>query len=205
MNRIALVAIAALLLAGFCATTALSESQTHSTPHAPPPPSCTAAEFGPFADAVWDPQNWERGAPPHAVIAAERKRLKCASPGNRRAMQERWQKDKTKYNRRRTFEIKWQGCPDHIRLASLHYSVMGWLLYGIEGAESGWGSGGSNLFGILGGGVNVSDPYEAAMEAAHILRREHDSLGGWEAAMLQYSGHSYGLSHPRELAGDTCP
>lgn len=62
-----------------------------------PPEHCTAKAFRPFSARVWDPSKWARGAPKHAVIAAQRRRLKCAPPGHRTAMIHRWRLDQGRY------------------------------------------------------------------------------------------------------------
>lgn len=122
-------------------------------------------------------------------------------------MRSTWHSDRRAFYEHRRAELAWGSCPDSIRQASEAYDVDAALLYGIEGAESTWGAGGSNLFGLLAGaeGVSTSDPYAAAMQASRLMRRLHDQLGSWEAAMRAYSGGGYGLSHPYSLAGDTCP
>src|ERR1041384_1106191 len=97
MKRVALPAIAALVLAGYCATTAVSESSINATPnhHASPPPTrCTIEGFRPFSAAVWRFGAWKRGNPPRAVIRAQRSSLSCAvSPSHRAAMKRTWRRD----------------------------------------------------------------------------------------------------------------
>ena len=129
----------------------------------------------------------------------------AAGPGHRVAMRKMWREDKAKFLRHRRVEYEWLGCPSYIKHASTSYRVRGAVLYGIEGAESTWGAGGSNLFGLIMWGGPVSEPEPAAMESARLMRQLHDESGSWEAAMLHYSGGGYGLSHPLELNGGTCP
>jgi hypothetical protein len=88
MRRIALTAAVALALVGAWTTTAVAQQDQ------PPPPSCTAATFRAFSGHVWDIDRWQRGAPKATTIAAQRRRLECAPPGHRAAMQHRWRTDK---------------------------------------------------------------------------------------------------------------
>lgn len=101
MKRIvALAAVAALALGiALWAAPAASTSTTFGNlhHHHPPPARCTAKAFRPFSRSVWRLPNWERGAPPVEVIQAQRRRLRCAGPGNRKAMQKRWSQDHRLY------------------------------------------------------------------------------------------------------------
>lgn len=95
--------------------------------------------------------------------------------------------------------------PKAITAASAaEFGVPFWLLWGIAGAESTWGRGGTNLFGLLDAaeGANISDWRSASHQAAKTLRGLHDSYGSWPAAVEHYSGNSYTIGHPKELAGD---
>lgn len=76
-----------------------------STPAAPPRVQCTAAGFRPFSEAVWRLVRWERGKPPVKVIQAQRRRLACAGPENRKAMRKRWRKDKHAYYQHRSAKL----------------------------------------------------------------------------------------------------
>jgi hypothetical protein len=102
MRRIALAAIAALLLAGSCATTAFAKGSWHSTPL---PARCSIQSFRPFSAHVWDIGNWRRGAPKPATFAAERRRLACAPPAHRAAMSRTWARDRAAYNHKRRSEL----------------------------------------------------------------------------------------------------
>lgn len=86
--------------------------------------------------------------------------------------------------------------------ASKRYKVPFWLLWGIAGAESSWGQGGINIFGLKSAaeGVDVTDWDEAAMQAAKTLRGLKDTYGNWNRAVKHYSGYGYDLSWPRQLA-----
>lgn len=82
------------------------------------------------------------------------------------------------------------------------FGVPFWILWGIAGAESTWGEGGSNIFGLLDAaeGADVSNWKSASEQAARTLRGLHKQYGSWSAAIEHYSGYSYNISHPKELA-----
>jgi hypothetical protein len=86
--------------------------------------------------------------------------------------------------------------------AAAEYGVPFWLLWGIAGAESTWGRGGTNLFGLLAAaeGVNTGSWPAASKQAAKTLRGLHDQYGSWSLAVSHYSGNSYTIGHPKELA-----
>jgi hypothetical protein len=65
--------------------------------HAAPNPVCTAPDFAQFSAEVWKLSLWERGQPKHSTISAQRRRLKCAGPENRKAMRHRWRADQAAY------------------------------------------------------------------------------------------------------------
>lgn len=98
MKRIALAATAALALACMCATTAVSQSHHHRSAI---PERCKITPFRAFSSHVWSPGHWRRGAPPAVVIQTQRRRLACAPPGHRRAMQRTWRRDKASFNHHR--------------------------------------------------------------------------------------------------------
>jgi hypothetical protein len=175
--------------------------------HQSPVRQCgAAASFRQFSNRTWAPSKWRRGSPSTRVLAAKRKQLDrakgCGYRGKLRAI---WRKDQRAYFAYRYIEQSWIGCPVEIRAASEAYAVSADLLYGIEGAES--SHLGGNWYGLLAGaeGVDVSNRAQSAMQAARLMRRLHDQLGGWPAAMVAYSGGSYDISHPYALSGDVCP
>lgn len=88
--------------------------------------------------------------------------------------------------------------------AAAKYGVPFWLLWGIAGAESTWGQGGTNLFGLLDAaeGANISDWTSASNQAAKTLAGLAKQYGSWGAAVQHYSGYSYDISHPRQLAAE---
>lgn len=86
--------------------------------------------------------------------------------------------------------------------AAAKYHVPFWLLWGIAGAESTWKQNGTNIFGLLDAaeGVNVSSWRAASLQAAKTLRGLKNQYGTWAAAVEHYSGGSYTISHPKQLA-----
>jgi hypothetical protein len=87
-------------------------------------------------------------------------------------------------------------------LAAKEYHVPFWLLWGIAGAESTWGKGGTNLFGLLAAaeGADISNWRSASRQSAKTLAGLKKQYGSWAAAVEHYSGNSYTIAHPRELA-----
>ena len=98
-------------------------------------------------------------------------------------------------------QLKYGPKAAQVNKAARHYQVSFWIMWGIAGAESGWGSVGSNLFGLLdaAGGVDISSWKYASLQAAKTMDGLHDGLGSWSEAMGQYSGHNYGLDHVRAM------
>lgn len=87
-----------------------------------------------------------------------------------------------------------------IEAAAKKYGVPFNVLWGVYGAESSWGKGGSNWFGLVA--VPRTGSFEGdANQAAATLARLYKEYGSWNAALEAYSGHSYGLSHVEELGG----
>lgn len=90
-------------------------------------------------------------------------------------------------------------------LSAKKFGVPFWALWGIAGAESTWGEGGSNLFGLLDAaeGVNVSNWKEASEQAAKTLAGLKKQYGSLSQAISHYSGYSYNASHPKALAAES--
>lgn len=106
MKRVAITAVAVVAFAGTLTAPASTSLATGQIIYKPaPPPQCTAKAFRPFSEAVWRLILWERGKPPVEVIQAQRRRLACAGPANRRAMQKRWARDHRRYVRHRRHEL----------------------------------------------------------------------------------------------------
>lgn len=142
MKRIALAATVALALAlAFAPQIAVTQSQSKATPI---PATCTAAAFKPFSAAVWRPKAWERGLPPAKVIQAQRRRLECAPGPHRAAMRRTWRRDKADYfAHRRTMLFR-------ERVTPFFCAGQWWATEcTIPLHESGYGSGGGNLYGML--------------------------------------------------------
>lgn len=101
MRRTALVATAAISLAGIWAAAANSETNSTKqiTPHthSPPPRHCTIAGFRPFSASVWRLGAWKRGRPPAKVLRARTAAYACAALAHRRAMKRTWQRDARRY------------------------------------------------------------------------------------------------------------
>jgi NlpC/P60 family len=81
------------------------------------------------------------------------------------------------------------------------FHVPAWILEGIYGAESSFGTNGEYLFGGIdlphGNTPNLA---LAAREAAKALAGLKATYGSWAAAVEHYSGGEYGLAHVKELA-----
>lgn len=75
-----------------------------------------------------------------------------------------------------------------------------WTLWGVYGAESTWGRGGSNWFGLVAVPRTGSFAGDAQASASTLARlyKEH---GTWEGAIRAYSGSEYGIAHVKQLAG----
>lgn len=86
-----------IVAVAIAATTASSMALAKTEHHPPTPPRCTAKAFRGFAERVWRTSAWHRGAPPAKVIAAQRRRIACAGPENRRAMQRTWHRLQRRY------------------------------------------------------------------------------------------------------------
>lgn len=72
------------------------------------------------------------------------------------------------------------------------------LLWGIFGAESSWGKGGSNWFGLTA--VPRTSSFAGdAKRSGETLHRLYYQQGSWEGALRAYSGGSYGYEHAHQL------
>lgn len=89
--------------------------------------------------------------------------------------------------------------------AARRHGIPGWLLWGVYGAENSWTYGNGVPFGLIepsyNGRVfhNTGLP-EAADLAAEVLARLKKERGSLPAAVSAYSGGSYTIEHPKELA-----
>lgn len=79
------------------ATASPEGNSPQNLPHVKPAPRCLLPNFRHFSAEVWRLPNWERGTPPHSTIQAQRRKLKCAPLGHRKAMQRVWRADRAAY------------------------------------------------------------------------------------------------------------
>lgn len=93
-------------------------------------------------------------------------------------------------------------------IARKHH-VPTWLLWGVFGAESTWGTDGNNYFGLIEPEYrmydgttrrpkNTADLVESADIAAELLYSLKQEHGSWAGAVAQYA--PYSISHPEELS-----
>lgn len=96
-----------------------------------------------------------------------------------------------------------------VRAAAVRHGVPPWLLWGIYGAESTYGTNGSNYFGLIepeykmaNGNSrrpkNTADLAESSDIAAELLASLKQETGSWAGAVSRYA--PYDISHPRELS-----
>lgn len=93
-----------------------------------------------------------------------------------------------------------------VAAAAKRHKVPPWLLWGVFGAESTYGTNGTNYFGLIepeyngrkvGSTTNIAEDADIAAELLAHLKQEH---GSWGGAVLAYSGGEYNINHPRELS-----
>lgn len=89
--------------------------------------------------------------------------------------------------------------------AARRHHIPGWLLWGVYGAENSWTYGNGVPFGLIEPSYNGrvfhnSGLPEAADLAAEVLARLKKERGSLPAAVSAYSGGSYTIDHPKELA-----
>lgn len=94
-----------------------------------------------------------------------------------------------------------------INSAAHAHNIPGWVLLGIYGAESSFGKGGTNWFGLVavprstdgpnGGPTFHGDANIAAATVANLLHNNGNNL---EQALRAYSGNSYGVAHVLTLS-----
>lgn len=142
MKRTALWVFAAVVL--IVSIPIASAQAPNDVPNPPPEARCLTKAFRAWSADVWDPGLWERGKPPAKVIAAQRRRLACAPPGHLKAMSNIWRRDKAIYWERRHDEL-WRE-----KVTPFFCSGRWWATEcEIPLHESGYGSGGGNLYGML--------------------------------------------------------
>lgn len=184
MRRAALAALATIALIGIPVANAQIESPKHftrvSTPH-----QCTAQSFKPWAERVWRLIRWERkgGEPKDVVIAAKRKRIKCAPPRHKKTMRKAWGKLKHAFYKHRKAEFF------RVRITPFYCNGTYWATEcTVPLHESGYGSGGGNLYGMLdawalhGCTEFAGSAWEASKRQQDICAHRHWQTygrGGW--------------------------
>lgn len=95
-----------------------------------------------------------------------------------------------------------RGPKEWTAIAAHRYHVPFWLLWGVAGAESSWGKGGKNLFGLKSAaeGADVSDWHSASEQAAKTLWGLKQMYHSWALAVWHYSGGGYHIDWPKQLA-----
>lgn len=111
--------------------------------HKPVPASCTVQALRPFSAQVWASSKWERGMPSKAVTEAYARRLGCAPPAHKRAMKKTWRRDKKAFVKYRSQELFRVNVTPY-RCGNTYWATE----CTIPEHESGYGSGGSNLYGM---------------------------------------------------------
>lgn len=193
---VAVLTIALLALVG--SGLAQPTQQAASITGPKPPPGCakfvTLPEFRPFSRAVWALEKWDRGMPPHKVIAAERKMLRCSQgPGHRKAMKHRWRADQIAYFDHRQDELwrvrvtpfygctklgicKWWAIPAHYvscESGGDYYPDAGLIYGGAYGIiPSTWADYGGTRYGAT---AYHASPKEQDLIAAHMWDDVHDA------------------------------
>lgn len=194
MKRSALAATVALVLAGFCATAASSESSYawESTHHRDPVPAhCKIGPFRAFSAAVWAVERWRRGNPPERVIAALERRISCAPPGHRRAMLRTWKRDRGAFFAHRKAML-WRERVTPYRAPDGRYFALPWSIVYCESSGRGYIT--SGYYGILvstweafGGTAFAPVPGDAPKKAQDIVAHKllmRYGLQPWECASI---------------------
>jgi hypothetical protein len=60
----------------------------------------------PFVEKVWRLILWERGKPKLTTVLAYRDKLRCAGPGNRKALKRRWRSSKRAFREHRKLKLE---------------------------------------------------------------------------------------------------
>lgn len=86
--------------------------------------------------------------------------------------------------------------------ASAHkFGVPPWILWGVFGAESTYGTNGDNWFGLVDVPArNKTNLQEDSEISAKTLAHWKAQLGTWPAAIEGYSGKNYGIQHVLEMS-----
>lgn len=105
---------------------------------------CTVQKLRPLAKEVWNTEHWKRGTPSEATLEAYHSRLECAPRAHKEAMKNVWQAEQKKYFLYR------HGEEFRIKITPFYCNGDWWATEcDIPLHESGYGSGGGNLYGML--------------------------------------------------------
>lgn len=137
-SRVAVFITALMLAFTSVAFASQAGNQHHKTPGV-----CTFQKFRPFASKVWSPTRWRRKEVPTATFNAYRKRLACAPPEHRKAMKGFWAKEKAAFDVHRKQRL-FRKNVDRFKCGDSYWATP----CTIPLHESGYGSGGSNLYGL---------------------------------------------------------
>lgn len=96
---------ATLTVAALLALPSLGAATVNESHFKPIKAECTAKTFRAFSQQTWALSKWKRGMPSGKTLAAQRHRLACAGPENRKAMKARWRKDREAYFQHRREEF----------------------------------------------------------------------------------------------------
>jgi hypothetical protein len=89
-----------------------------------------------------------------------------------------------------------------VAAAAARFNVPFWILWGVFGAESTWGTGGTHPFGLVSPQLHETGDYKKdALIAAKLLALLKQQEGTWEKALRKYSNNGYGVDHLKQLAG----
>lgn len=181
----ALAVIIVLAFSSFAMAMDAPHTGSQGAQKAPVPVTCTVQKFRPFSARVWNKDNWERGMPKKAVLETYRKRLGCAPLGHRKAIKKTWLENKVAYFDHRGEELF------RVRITPYYCPETGewWATEcTIPLHESGYGSGGGNLYGMLdawalhGCTVWGSTAWDASKRHQDICAHRHWATygrGGW--------------------------
>jgi hypothetical protein len=181
---IATIVAVSLLLTGVAfASQAGDAAVTPQPQHHSLPASCTFQHFRPFAKKVWAVKHWDRKDPDQKAIDAFHRRLSCAPSGHRKAMKDYWAKEKTAFYAHRAKMLFRE------RITPYYCAGTYWATEcEIPLHESGYGSGGGNLYGLLDA-WDVQGCQEFAETAWEATKRQQDicahrhwdeyGRGGW--------------------------
>lgn len=186
MRPLTTAVVALIALTGiWTTTTAVGDQNNATTEHKAPAPTCTFQFFKAFSEAVWRLDHWERGKPSEKALKALKRRLSCAPGPHRVAMRNLWRKRQRAYFAHRRAEL-WR-----TRVTPFYCAGTGrWWATDctIPLHESGYGSGGGNLYGMLDAwalhGCTAFAPtaWDASKRAQDLCAHRHwedYGRGGW--------------------------